>query len=160
MPNARTSHSRETQARRPLIASPGEMGASTRALPTALVGGNTNPTWEDRPSERDAAGGNACTAGLCCCTKPGVRLTPHPVTLGPAGRAVPEACCWAGMSGLAEQRHPPTRPPVGAGGRHHVWGQSIITIFRMDRRCQEGAPAGRRQWGTARVAIYALLKHS
>lgn len=80
MPNARTSHGRETQARRPLIASPGETGAPTRALPTALVGGNTNPTWEDRPSERDAAGGNACIAGLCCCTKPGARLTPHPVT--------------------------------------------------------------------------------
>ena len=67
---------------------------------------------------------------------------PHPVTLGPAGRAVPGGLLlgWDARPGRAEE---PACPPVGAGGWHRVWGQSIITIFRMDP-VLPGRSAGRQ----------------
>lgn len=117
------------------------MGVPTRALPTALVGGDSSPTREDRPSKWGPARGNALTAGLCCCTSQ-ARLTPHPVTLGPAGRAAPTDLLlgWDARPGRAEE---PACPPAGAGGWHRVWGQSIITIFRMDPALP-GRSAGRQ----------------
>ena len=64
------------------------------------------------------------------------------MTLGLAGRAVPGDLLlgWDARPGRAEE---PARLPAGAGGWHRVWGQSIITIFRMDPALL-GSRAGRQ----------------